>query len=295
MSSPMMISPIKPEQIQEFATAWFRALDVHAPIGQCWSMLSDDHLQMHFPDGDIQDFVTFKKWYERVTNLFFDEKHAIRKLEVQSATEDRADVTVVVGWQASWWKAPAAESQRVDLEATQRWTIRACPTTRNAFGLEICAYMMEDNFEYAPGSARLPPPATGPNIELIASNEETEANLDGQKMYEMLFGKPPKPLIGLRKFTIRHLFAHVWSRSRPPIDEARMISLRERSMITVSLIAAQGRNEELEDHIRGALHQGISKEQVLEIMIHVAHYAGWPAGNSGQRVAMKVFEQQTDS
>lgn len=288
-----MSSPIKREQIQEFATAWFRALDVHAPVDQCWSMLSDDDLHMHFPDGEIQDFVTFRKWYDRVINLFFDEKHTIRNVEVHSATEDRADVTVVVGWQASWWKAPAAESQRVNLTATQRWTLRPCPTTRNAFGLEICAYIMEDNIEYAPGSARLPLPATGSNKEL---NEVTQANLEGLEMYEMLFGKPAKmPLIGLREFTIKHLFAHVWSRSHPPIDEEHMISLKERSMITVSLLAAQGRSEELESHIRGALHQGISKEQVLEIMIHVAHYAGWPAGNNGQRVAMKVFKPQSDS
>lgn len=128
------------------------------------------------------------------------------------------------------------------------------------------------------------------------NSEGTQANPDGQEIYEMLFGKPAKaPLIGLREFTINHLFANIWSRSRPPIDEARMISLKERSMITVALLAAQGRSEELESHIKGALHQGLSREQVLEIMIHVAHYAGWPAGNNGQRVAMKVFEQQTDS
>jgi alkylhydroperoxidase/carboxymuconolactone decarboxylase family protein YurZ len=53
-----------------------------------------------------------------------------------------------------------------------------------------------------------------------------------------------------------------------------MISMRERSMITVALLAAQGRHEELISHIRGARDQGISKEQILEIMIHVAHYAG---------------------
>ena len=125
---------------------------------------------------------------------------------------------------------------------------------------------------------------------------DTQINSVGQEMYELLFGKPAKPpLIGLREFTIDHLFANVWSRSRPPIDEARMISLKERSMITVALLAAQGRNEELESHIRGALHQGISKEQVLEIMIHVAHYAGWPAGNNGQRIALKVFEKGEES
>ena len=126
--------------------------------------------------------------------------------------------------------------------------------------------------------------------------ENTQPNPDGQEMYQTLFGKPAKePLVGLRQFTINHLFANIWSRSRPPIDETRMISLKERSQITVALLAAQGRSEELESHIRGALRQGVSKEQVLEIMIHVAHYAGWPAGNNGQRVAMKVFEQEGET
>ena len=51
-----MTSPITPEQIHEFAAAWFRALDVHAPIDECLSMLTDDKLYMHFPDGEIHDF-----------------------------------------------------------------------------------------------------------------------------------------------------------------------------------------------------------------------------------------------
>lgn len=128
------------------------------------------------------------------------------------------------------------------------------------------------------------------------SPRDVEINPVGQEMYEMLFGKPAKPpLIALREFTVNHLFANVWSRSRPPIDDTRMISLRERSMITVALLASQGRSEELESHIRGALNLGISKEQVLEIMIHVAHYAGWPAGNNGQRIALKVFKQEQES
>ena len=115
----------------------------------------------------------------------------------------------------------------------------------------------------------------------------------GLAMYQTLFGKPnDAPLLGLREFTINHLFARVWSRSRPPIDEKRMISLRERSMITVALLAAEGRYSELKSHIRGARHLGISEEQIIEIMIHVAHYAGWPAGNSGQRIALEVTREE---
>jgi 4-carboxymuconolactone decarboxylase len=113
---------------------------------------------------------------------------------------------------------------------------------------------------------------------------------EGQAMHQAIFGKPnDEPLVGLREFTLNHLFANIWGRSRDPLDPQKMISLRERSIITVALLAAQGREVELRKHIGGARHQGLSKEQILEIMIHVAHYAGWPAGNSGQRVALEEF------
>lgn len=62
-------------------------------------------------------------------------------------------------------------------------------------------------------------------------------------------------------------------------------------MITLSLLAAQGRNEELERHLKGALNSGLTREKILEIMIHVAHYAGWPVGHNGERIAKEVFQE----
>jgi len=166
-----MTSPITPEQIHEFAATWFRALDVHAPIDECWSMLTDDKLNMHFPDGDIHDFATFSRWYNRVTNLFFDERHAIRNIEVHNSADDQADVTVVVEWKASWWLAPAAQSERVDLEVTQRWTVRRCSSTKNAVGLEIVSYILADDLKFAPGSAKLPEAPAGNAGELVKLNQ----------------------------------------------------------------------------------------------------------------------------
>jgi 4-carboxymuconolactone decarboxylase len=90
----------------------------------------------------------------------------------------------------------------------------------------------------------------------------------------------------------RRIELNILSSSRPRIAGKNTITLKDRSMITVAPLASQGRNEELETHLKGASHLGISKEQLLEIMIHVAHYAGWPAGNNGQRIALKVFEQK---
>jgi len=107
----------------------------------------------------------------------------------------------------------------------------------------------------------------------------------GRAMYKKYFGEGNKEeLVGLRKFTINHLFANIWSRKEH-------LSMPERSMITLSLLAALGRNEELKRHLKGALNSGLTPEKILETMIHVAHYAGWPAGHNGERIANEVFEE----
>jgi 4-carboxymuconolactone decarboxylase len=87
----------------------------------------------------------------------------------------------------------------------------------------------------------------------------------------------------LAEMTIDHLFADVWSREK-------YLSTKERSMITVALLAAQGRDDELQTHIGGAMNQGLKYAHIQEIMIHVAHYAGWAAGHHGLSVA-KQFDR----
>jgi 4-carboxymuconolactone decarboxylase len=119
---------------------------------------------------------------------------------------------------------------------------------------------------------------------LMEASMTDDSRERGQAMYEQLFGKKRKfgpDATSLDEFTIDHLFANVWSRPQ--------LEMRQRSMITVALLAALGREHELVSHIKGARHLGITDEEIIEIMIHVAHYAGWPAGHSGQRVAQDVF------
>lgn len=148
-----MSTPITQEQIKTFVAAWYRALDNHDPIEECYTLLAEDGLNMQFPDGDIRDYASFKKWYDRVTNLFFDENHYVQTVEA-TISGDQAVVDVIVGWQASWWEAPAAKSKRVSMDATQRWTVRR--SLRNRFGLEIVSYNATvEPFKYAPGFARL--------------------------------------------------------------------------------------------------------------------------------------------
>ena len=148
-----MADPMTMDQVKQFAAAWFLALDQHVPIAQAYSLLADNDLHMEFPDGDIRDFNTFKQWYDRVTNLFFDENHTVQTVE-GTINGDRAEVRVVVGWQASWFEAPAAKSKRTSMNATQDWVVRR--STKNALGLEIVGYNAQAApFTYAPGFAQL--------------------------------------------------------------------------------------------------------------------------------------------
>jgi len=146
-------SPFSESNIKEFVAAWYRALDFHVPIAEAYAFLADDGLNMLFPDGDIRDFNSFKTWYDRVTNLFFDENHYVQTVAMR-IEGDEATLDVVVGWQASWWVAPEAKSKRVSMDATQCWTVRK--SDKNAYGVEIVTYNATvEPFKYAPGFARL--------------------------------------------------------------------------------------------------------------------------------------------
>ena len=148
-----MSNPITQEQIKTLVAAWYRALDNHDGIEECYPLLAENGLNMQFPDGDIRDYAGFKKWYDRVTNLFFDENHYVQTVEA-TISGDQAVVDIIVGWQASWWEAPAAKSKRVSMDATQRWTVRR--SLNNRYGLEIVTYNATvEPFKYTPGFARL--------------------------------------------------------------------------------------------------------------------------------------------
>jgi alkylhydroperoxidase/carboxymuconolactone decarboxylase family protein YurZ len=121
----------------------------------------------------------------------------------------------------------------------------------------------------------------------------------GQKIYEEVLGKPvfdekhPPPLIGLRELTVNHLYAKIWNRSLQHGGKIPLISLRERRLITIALLAAQGHSDRLRDHVSGARCAGISKDSLLDLMIHVAHYAGWAAGTAGQKIVLDVSETKS--
>ena len=67
------------------------------------------------------------------------------------------------------------------------------------------------------------------------------------------------------------------------------LSLRERSLITVALLTALGRDEELPLHVRGALRNGLTPEEIREVIMHTSVYAGIPFGNTAMGVAARTL------
>ncbi len=78
-------------------------------------------------------------------------------------------------------------------------------------------------------------------------------------------------------------WGHVWSRPN--------WTRRERSMVTIALLAALGHDEEVAMHVRAAVNTGCSREDITEALMHVANYGGVPAANSAFKIAKKVFEE----
>ena len=76
-------------------------------------------------------------------------------------------------------------------------------------------------------------------------------------------------------------WGHVWSRDT--------ISLRERSMLTIALLAGLGNDHELAMHIRATANTEATRDDIAEALMHVAIYAGIPAANRAIRVAKQVF------
>ena len=81
----------------------------------------------------------------------------------------------------------------------------------------------------------------------------------------------------------RHAWSDIWT--RPGLDH------RTRSLITIALLAAGGRNEELNLHIRATRNTGATADDVKEVLLQVAVYAGVPAANSAFRIAKSAFEE----
>jgi 4-carboxymuconolactone decarboxylase len=79
-------------------------------------------------------------------------------------------------------------------------------------------------------------------------------------------------------------WGNVWS--RPGLDR------RTRSMLNLAMLTALNRPHELKVHVKGALRNGVTKEEIREIFLHASAYCGWPATLDSFRTAKEVFAEE---
>ncbi|HET7080105.1 MAG TPA: carboxymuconolactone decarboxylase family protein [Chloroflexia bacterium] len=87
----------------------------------------------------------------------------------------------------------------------------------------------------------------------------------------------------LGDYTDNVLFGDVWERPG--------LSKRDRSLITVATLIAGYRTNELPHHLKRALDNGVTRDELIEVITHLAFYAGWPVANTAVTIARRVFEE----
>jgi 4-carboxymuconolactone decarboxylase len=106
----------------------------------------------------------------------------------------------------------------------------------------------------------------------------------GKDAMARLFGRAPDDAALSSDFmqvTVANLFGDIWNRPG--------LAIEERSMITIAALTVLGRETELKTHLFGAKNLGIPRAKVEEMMLHLAHYGGWPTGVAGLRKVEEVF------
>jgi 4-carboxymuconolactone decarboxylase len=104
----------------------------------------------------------------------------------------------------------------------------------------------------------------------------------GAEVFEQVIGSaPPAEGPDFLKVTVENLFADVWARDG--------LSVRDRRMLTITVLATMCKRDSLEGHVRQALvSRDLSFAELQEVAIHLAHYAGWPVGQLVFDVAIRT-------
>jgi len=109
----------------------------------------------------------------------------------------------------------------------------------------------------------------------------------GRAMMDALCGNPdgadgfPEKF---REYTLEHLFGDVW--------QGDGMALEEKSLVTCTILTALAREPEQRFHFAAAKRLGIPREKLLEMIIHAAHYAGWPNAVGALRSLNEVWPEE---
>ena len=116
-----------------------------------------------------------------------------------------------------------------------------------------------------------------------ASGEEMRRRVLGSDHVDLATAATTDLDRGFQSWITDAIWGGIWTRER--------LDLRARSMITIAVLAALG-HDELELHLRATENTGVTAEEVSEILLHVAAYAGAPAANKAFEMAKRVLGEE---
>jgi 4-carboxymuconolactone decarboxylase len=117
--------------------------------------------------------------------------------------------------------------------------------------------------------------------ELWQAGLEMRTRVLGAEYVQSATSDPDDLFRPLQQLVTEYCWGTVWTRPELP--------LRTRSMLTIAMLIARGQEQELALHLRGALNNGCTQQELVEAIVHSAIYCGVPAAISAARVARQVF------
>lgn len=105
----------------------------------------------------------------------------------------------------------------------------------------------------------------------------------GDEYVDRAFAAADEFNMPMQELVTEYCWGAVWGREELP--------RKTRSMLNLAMLSALNRPHELETHIRGALRNGVTREEIREVLLQVAIYCGVPAGVDSFRIARKVFSE----
>ena len=127
-------------------------------------------------------------------------------------------------------------------------------------------------------ASKQPEPSAVPRASVV-QKEPSAVEKEPSAVQQMIGDIAPK----LVELTDNVLFGDIWERPG--------LSPRDRSVITVSSLVSLNRTEQLPFHLRRALDNGVTKDELIEMITHLAFYAGWPCTMSAIMLAKTVFAE----
>ena len=111
---------------------------------------------------------------------------------------------------------------------------------------------------------------------------KTRTQVMGPSYVDRALGVATDYSMPMQEFITANAWGNVWQ--RPGLD------LKTRSLITVAMLAAQGKQQELKAHVRGAINNGATPEELREVMLHATVYCGFPTAIDAFRSVTEVVE-----